>query len=191
MRAGTIARVYAETLLRQADREGALAEVDEGLASVAALTESDERFRRFLVAPQIDADDKRATLAAILDGRVHPLVVRFLRLVVDKRRETVLDEIVTAWRDLLDRRRNRQSATVATALPVDDALLARIRESIEEATGKTIDLDQEVDPSLLGGVVIRTGDTVIDGSVRTRLATLRRRMRSVAVAGSPARTSSP
>ena len=76
------------------------------------------------------------------------------------------------------RRANRQSATVTTAIAPDAETVARVQAALEKATGKTIVLDKRVDPRLLGGLVIRTGDTVIDGSLRSRLVELRRRLRT-------------
>lgn len=183
MRAGTIARVYAETLLGEAERQDALSAVDESVRAVAGLLAEEDDFRRFLHAPQIAAEEKRAVIETSLGDRIHPLVVRFLYLLIDKRRETFLEEIFRGWRELLDERENRQSALVTTATPVDSPLLQRICGALEETTGMSIDLEQAVDPDLLGGVVIRTGDTVIDGSVRARLERMRRRLKVAATAG--------
>ncbi|MDX1623409.1 MAG: ATP synthase F1 subunit delta, partial [Gemmatimonadota bacterium] len=151
--------------------------------ALGGLLESEERFRVFLHAPQIPAEEKRSVIEASLGEGFHPLAVRFLYLVIDKHREAFLEEIVRAWRELLDERENRQSALVTTATPVDASMLRRIRGALEKTTGKTIDLEQAVDPDLLGGVVIKTGDTVIDGSVRARLERMRRRLKVAATAG--------
>jgi F-type H+-transporting ATPase subunit delta len=175
--ASTVARVYAETLLRFAEREGALDQATEGLEAIDAAIAADEEFARFLGAPQIAADDKRSLLHAAFEKRLHPAVMRFLDLVVAKHREPQLPEIAAAWRDILDRRANRQGASVTSAVAADPALLERLRAALEKATGKTIALEERVDPRLLGGVVVRTGDLVMDASLKTRLATLRHRLR--------------
>jgi len=178
MRAGTIARVYAETLLRSVDRHDRLEPVDESVRGLASVLEASPELRRFLAAPQIQATDKRALVRSALSERLDPLLVRFLELVIEKHREALLEEILTAWADLLDARANRQSATVTTAVPADPEWVTRVRAALELATGKTIVLEERVDPSLLGGLVVRTGDTVIDGSLKSRLTTLRRRLRA-------------
>lgn len=182
VRAGTVARVYAETLYRTASRADAVDAVDESLRSFAELLEARPDLNAFLEAPQIGATEKRALVRRAFEGALHPVVLRFLILVIDKHRETVLDEIVAAWSTLLDERAGRQSATVTTAVPIDDAMLEKVRRALEERTGKTIRLDPAVDPTLLGGVVIRAGDTVIDGSLRTRLKTLRSRLKAASAA---------
>ena len=183
MRAGTIARVYAETLLRAADRQGQVEEVDESVRALSAVLGQSAEFERFLIAPQIDADAKRALVKGALTARLHPLAIRFLELVIDKHRERLLGEILAAWTELLDTRANRQSAALTTAVPADPELVARVRAALEQATGKVIVLEERIDPSLLGGLVVRAGDTVIDGSIRNRLTTLRQRLRAAGRAG--------
>lgn len=181
-RSGTVARVYAETLYRTAARHDAVEAVDESLGSLAVVLESSPELAGFLDAPQIGADEKRETVRRVFEGRLHPTVLRFLDLVIRKHRETVLGEILAAWSRLLDERAGRQSATVTTAVAVEEALLEKVRGALEGTTGKSIRLAHQVDPALLGGVVIRAGDTVIDGSLRTRLKTLRGRLRAASAA---------
>lgn len=178
MRAGTIARVYAETLLRSANRHGQVESVDESVRGLSSVLEASAELRRFLAAPQIRAADKRELVRSALSDRLDPRLVRFLELVIEKHRERLLAEILAAWIELLDARANRQSAAVTTAVPADPELVARVRVALERATGRTIVLEERVDPALLGGLVVRTGDTVIDGSLKSRLTTLRRRLRA-------------
>ncbi len=177
-RGTTIARVYAVTLLRLAEKHDALEAVSEDLAAISDLLDTNAGLRRFLTAPQIAAGEKRAFIERVFGDQLHPVVIRFLGLVIDKHREPLLPVIGRVWKSILDERANRQAATVIGAAPFDDATLVRIRSALEQVTGKTIELDQEVDEEILGGVMVRTGDTVIDGSLRSRLATLRRRLRS-------------
>jgi F-type H+-transporting ATPase subunit delta len=182
MRAQLVARIYAETLLRLAQRVAAIDEVDAGMSALAAELKREGAFARFLAAPQIASQDKKAVVAHALADKLHPALVRFLDLVVDKRRESMLGEIAMAWRELLDQRANRMTATLATAVAIDEATQASIGAALERSTGKTIVLEHEIDPSLIGGVVVRFGDTVVDGSIRRRLALLRTRLKRANVA---------
>ncbi|HUP01867.1 MAG TPA: ATP synthase F1 subunit delta [Gemmatimonadota bacterium] len=178
MPSSTVARVYAETLLRFAEREAAVEPATEGIVALARLVAEDDRFRRFLDAPQIPAGVKRSVAHAAFEGWLHPVVMKFLDLVIERHREPLLAEIADTWNELLDRRANRQAATVTTVAPADPGLIERLRDALEQATGKTIDLEERVDPGLLGGIVVRTGDLVMDSSLRSRLATLRHRLRT-------------
>lgn len=183
-RTGMVARVYAETLLRAAEREDAIDRVSEGLARVAEAVERSPTFHRFLAAPQIAEDDKRALVRSAFGERVHPLVVRFLELLIARRREPLVAEIQAAWRTLLDRRARRRSATLTTATPAGPDMLDAVRRALERATGQHIALEVRVDPGLLGGLVVRTGDLVMDASLRSRLVTLRQRLRAAVARGS-------
>ena len=189
MRANIVARIYAETLLRLAERERAADEVDAGVAALTQLLTEDERFARFLAAPQISAADKRAVVERALGDRLPPALVKFLRLVIDKHREPMLGEILGAWRELQDARANRMAATLVTAQHIDEAMREGVRVALEGVTGKHVALEVEVDPALLGGVVIRFGDTVVDGSIKSRLAALRQRLRTAHVGTTLAKTS--
>jgi F-type H+-transporting ATPase subunit delta len=182
-RAGIVARVYAETLLRTAEREEFVDEVSEGLGRVARAVEESDPFRRFLAGPQIGRDEKRAVVRSAFGERVHPLVLRFLELLIERRREPLIGEVHQAWRALLDARANRRSATVTTAFPADPGILDAIRRALEGTTGQEIALEERVDPSLLGGLVVRTGDLVMDASLRSRLDALRHRLRAAVAAG--------
>lgn len=183
-RAGIVARVYAETLLRAAEGERAVDQVSEGLARVARAIDESDPFRRLLAGPQIPGDDKRAVVRSAFGDHVHPLVVRFLELLIERRREPLVGEVHHAWRALLDARANRRSATVTTATPADPGILDAIRRSLERATGQEIALEERVDASLLGGLVVRTGDLVMDASLKSRLDVLRHRLRAAVAAGS-------
>ena len=182
MRAQTIARIYAETLRRIAEREGAMDATDAGMTTLAAVLEREKKFARFLAGPHISAEDKKAVLARAFGERLHPALVRFLNLVVDKRREPLLGEIATAWRELLDERANRATATLATAAEIDADMRESIRAALERTTGKSIVLEHQIEPSLIGGVVLRVGDIILDGSVRRRLEILRTRLKKAYVA---------
>ncbi len=185
-RAGIVARVYAETLLRAAERETAVDQVSEGLARVARAIDESDPLRRFLAGPQIGGDDKRAVVGSAFGDRVHPLVLRFLELLIERRREPLIREVHQAWRTLLDARANRRSATVTTAIPADPGMVAAVRRALERATGQEIALEERVDASLLGGLVVRTGDLVMDASLRSRLDALKHRLRAAVAAGSTA-----
>ena len=183
MSTSTVARVYVETLLRLADRDDAVDAVSEGIETLGRALESSRDFRTFLEAPQIDADAKREVIATAFDGRVHPLVLRFADLVISRKREALFPRIAAAWRELIDERANRQTATVDSAVPIDDVTLEAMRRALEEATGKNITIDQRVDEDLLGGVVVKTGDLVMDASLRSKLSNLGRRLRAPSTSG--------
>lgn len=183
MRPRTVARIYAVTLLRLAERAGAVETVDEGVAAVSAVLAEDSRFARFLEAPHIAAAEKRAVLEQAFGDKLHPMLLKFLLLVVEKRREPLLGEIAATWKELLDERAQRMTARLVTAVPVDEEIHEAVRAALERATGKHVTLEHDIEPAMIGGVVVRYGDKVVDGSVRRRLSELGNRLRHAHVAG--------
>ncbi|HEU0016535.1 MAG TPA: ATP synthase F1 subunit delta [Longimicrobium sp.] len=178
MRAEIIARNYAETLLALAERQGPAAPEQFGgaLDGLAAMLDGDPRTRQFLETPRVRPEQKKEALRRSLDGRAPEMFVRFVMVLVDKRRQSLLPEIARAYRDLLDERMGRTRVDVAISHAPDAALQAEIQRALEAQLGRTVIPTFRVDPELLGGMVLRLGDEILDGSVRSRAAGLRRRL---------------
>ena len=179
MRSELIARNYAETLLDLADRNGGPAAMDQfaaALDEVAGLVQSDPRVRQFLETPRVTAAEKKRALRAALAGRAPELFLRFVSVLVDKRRQTLLPEIAEAFRGLVDERMGRVRVQVAISHLPDEALQAEIGNALALRLGRTVIPTFTVDPELLGGMVVQVGDEILDGSVRSSAARLRRAM---------------
>jgi F-type H+-transporting ATPase subunit delta len=174
-----VSRNYAETLMALAERHGGIATAEQYLAAldeVALLLEREPRIRAFIATPRVDAEAKKQALRSALAGRVPELFLRFLMVVVDKRRHTLIREIAVAFHEMVDRRLGRVRVDVAVAHEPDDATRDQIRLSLERKLGTAVLPRFTVDPSIIGGVVVRVGDQVMDGSIRRRVQELRRRM---------------
>lgn len=180
-----IARNYAETLLELARRSGGDAAIDaygESLAAVSELLVGDPRLRAFLETPRIDTESRKRAVRRAFQGQVPEPFLRFLLVVVDKRRQMLLDEISREYADLVDELRGRARAHVTVAREPDAALQQEIVTALEKRLGKKVVATFVADPSLVGGVVIRVGDQLYDGSLRRRITGMRRKMMSAAVA---------
>lgn len=176
MRESTIARNYAEALLELARRANDLAGWGGMIRSVADAMQRDEKLRHFLESPRVSADQKNEVLGKALQDRTPRLFVRYLQSLVRNRRQMLIPEIAIAYQDLLDEVEGRLHAQVTVAkAPTgeDEALIAR---QLSRALGKEVVPHISVNPAILGGVVVRVGDQVMDGSVRRRLTTLRNRL---------------
>ena len=174
-----IARNYAATLLSLGERHGGERMADEfgtAIAEVAELLEREPLVREFLETPRVDLEDKKRALEASFGGRVPDLFLRFLLVVVEKRRQALLREIATEYRELLDEARGRARAEIVVAREPDEALRSEIVASLEKRLGHSVVPMFRVDPSLIGGIIIRVGGEILDGSLRRRTAGLRRRM---------------
>ncbi len=175
MREDTIAANYAETLFELAGRHEGVEAFGSGVDAVATLME-DPRVREFLVTPRVSAGDKKAALGRALEGLVPPMLLRFLQVVVDKGRQRLLPVIATAYQAMLERHLGRRHMEVAVARPLSSAAEADLAAKLSAATGATVIPHVKVRPGILGGIVIREGDTVYDGSVKRQLDAMRRRL---------------
>ncbi len=175
MREDTIAANYAETLFELAERHEGVEAFGSGVDAVATLME-DPRVREFLVTPRVSAGDKKAALGRALEGVVPPMLLRFLQVVVDKGRQRLLTVIATAYQAMLERHLGRRHMEVAVARPLSSAAEADLAAKLSAATGATVIPHVRVRPGILGGIVIREGDTVYDGSVKRQLDAMRRRL---------------
>lgn len=183
MRATTIARNYAEALLALAEKAQDRRGWGTMISDVADAMQRDERLRQFLESPRVSAAEKSAVLGKAFQDRMPRLFVRYLQLLVQKRRQMLIPEIAVEYHNLVDAIEGRVHARVTVAKETskeDEALLAR---ELSRVVGKTVVPHTTVNPAILGGVVVRIGDVVMDGSVRRRLAALRSRM----LAGQPVR----
>ena len=176
MRDETVARSYAETLFELADRHDAVERYGEGLETVARLLEEDPKFRLFLETPRIEDNEKKKVVRRAFGDRLPKHVVHFVLVTIDKRRQRILREIAAQYHALLDERMGREHVQVSVARPVDDATREMIAEKLSAALGKTAIPHIRVRPEIIGGLVVRTGDTIYDGSVRRRLDGMRRRL---------------
>jgi F-type H+-transporting ATPase subunit delta len=173
MRDSTIARNYAETLLELARRANDLDGWGKMIMDVASALEADESLRLFLETPRISADAKNELLGKAFQDRMPRVFVRFLQTVVKNRRQALIPEIAEEYRTLLDHVEGRVHAQVTVARESDDAERQLIAKELSRVLGKTVIPHLTVNPAILGGVVVRVGDEVMDGSVRRRLAKLR------------------
>jgi F-type H+-transporting ATPase subunit delta len=176
MRDATIARNYADALLTLA-RKG---EDPHGWGRMAReladSVERDVRLRRFLESPRLSAERKNEVLAKAFQDRFPRLLVRFLQTLIANGRQMLLPRIVTEYFNLLDEAEGRVHARVTVARAQSPEAEAAMTAQLSRALGKQVVTHVAVNPAILGGVVVKVGDTVMDGSVRRRLSLLRTRM---------------
>ena len=166
------ARRYAEAAFQLASRDGALDAWSEGLALAAAIV-SDERVAAAVNNPARPYGDRLATLAKLLQGRVPDGVFKLAGLLAQHGRIDRLPNVATEYHRLLDQERGNVAASVTSATPLTPAETEAVQAWVARTTGKTVDLSATVDEALIGGLMVRVGDTLMDASVRGRLERLR------------------
>lgn len=168
--AGRYARALEAALDGNADVERAA----EDLASVTAVFSADPTSAAALSTPALGMDQRKALLETLVRSlRVTDKTARFLGILLQQERLSLVPEIATAMAAIRDRRLGIVEAEVTTAVPMSGDLTAQTKHMLEHATGRTVRLALKIDPALLGGIVARVGSTVYDGSLRTRLEAMR------------------
>ncbi len=176
MRGETIARNYAETMLELARRANDAEGWGRTIDDLAAAMQQDRNVWLFLESPRVSGSEKNAVLRKALGGALPSKFVRFIEALVNHRRQMLIPEIAREYHDLLDAAEGRVHANVVVAQAVDDKERNAIAERLSKVLGKRVVPHVAVNPAIIGGLVVRVGDVVLDGSVRKRLASLKSRM---------------
>jgi F-type H+-transporting ATPase subunit delta len=169
----SVAGTYAEALYEAAADQGAVDAVSDDLGAVRAALAETPALRQVLESPEVDTSRKKAVVTELLGG-LNPLVNGFVQVLLDRGRVEELDDIAAAYKERVDRAEGRVTVEAVTAVPLTPELRQRIREKVKAQTGRDAELTEVVDPSVIGGLLLRVGDVVVDGSLRSRLTELRR-----------------
>lgn len=168
-----VASRYAKSLLDLAEEKGTLEQVRQDMLLLDKTVQQNRDYQLMLKNPIIKHDKKLAILKAIFDGKVTPMTSLFLEIITRKNREAVLESVPREFENQYNLKRNIQTATITTAVPLDANLRDEFSRMVANKTGKTIQLEEKVDPSLIGGFVLTIGDTQIDDSIKSSLQRLR------------------
>lgn len=176
----TVAGRYANALFELAAEADALPAVEADLARFTAMLADSEDLMRLVRSPVFAADEQERAIGAVLDkAEIGGLVGKFIRVVAGNRRLFALPHIITAFREQLAAHRGEVAAEVTSAEPLNERHLGALREALKAAIGKDVALDTHVDPALIGGLIVKVGSRMIDGSLRTKLNSLKLAMKEV------------
>ena len=176
MREPTIARNYAEALFTSGERTGSTDLYANLLEAVAGAIEADDKIRDFLESPRVPKAQKQEVLAKALKAHAPEPFVKFLGAVVKRGRQAIFPAIAKQYMALVDKKFNRVHAGVTMAREPDMVLQQAVKQSLGQVLGMEVIPHFRTDPAILGGLVVRVGDRIMDGSVRRRMATLRRKL---------------
>jgi F-type H+-transporting ATPase subunit delta len=172
----TLAKRYAAAMLAVALKEGAVAQVEEQLLALREAYRSDVTFRRALGQPRIPKASRKRLLRKPFEGRTIPAFLDFLDLLVDKNRFRLIPDIAESFDLLADATHGIVRVQVSAAFPLSGAQEKALHERLKAVTGKKVEMRVGVDRRLKGGISIRIGDQVLDGTVLNRLKGLRERL---------------
>jgi F-type H+-transporting ATPase subunit delta len=172
-----IARRYAGSLYEEALSTSVLESVDEDVAMIRESLDGAPELVRFFGSPVISREKKSVAVTSLFSDRVQPLTLKFLVLMINKGREQLFPDVVRSYQALRDDQMGIVRVSARSARSMSDEEKKSLLVTIESRLGKKVRLDMSLDASLLGGIVVRIGDTVYDGSFSNQLQSLRERLR--------------
>ncbi|WP_156677725.1 F0F1 ATP synthase subunit delta [Sphingomonas profundi] len=164
---------YATALFELARDERQLDTVSASLETLKASIAGSDELRRLIASPLIGRTEAKAAIAAVVPAMgLDPLTGNFLGVLAQNRRLDQIDAVIRAFRQLLARHRNEATADVTSAHPLGDDQIAALKAKLRQQTGRDVAIDLKVDPAILGGLIVKVGSRMVDGSIRTKLNTL-------------------
>jgi F-type H+-transporting ATPase subunit delta len=174
----SLAGRYALALFGLARDQKQLESVGTSLAAVSAALDQSDDFRALTTSPLVGRDEAMRAVAAAAEAmRLDPLTASFLGVLAQNRRLSRLGNVIRAFNTLAARHRGEINAEVTSAYPLDDDQVDAIRQNLRTRMGRDIAVEMNVDPVILGGLVVKIGSQMIDGSIRTKLNTLAQAMK--------------
>lgn len=172
-----VAKRYAKALFELAEQQKVVTEVEEQLKLIVQTLEQEPKIQQFLSLPSIDPEGKVATLKSAFGDRVSALVFNTIELLISRRRHDVIADVYAAYMRIAGDALGQAHATIYSSQALTDEELAGVVAQFGQLTGKTIIAQQIVEPDLLGGVQVRIGDRLYDGSLSGKLDRLQKSLK--------------
>lgn len=165
---------YAAALFELAKENSKVAEVESDLGKFQKLLDSSEDLRRMVRSPVIPCEEQSKAIGALLDkAGVGGLAANFFKLIAGNRRLFAVPEMIKAFASLAAKERGEVTAEVTSASALNDSQVAALKATLKATVGKDVTLAMKVDPSLLGGLIVKVGSRMVDSSLRTKLQSLK------------------
>jgi F-type H+-transporting ATPase subunit delta len=170
-----LAQVYGRSLFEVAREQGKLDELREQLGQFADAVSENHDLAVFFFSPYFSTKEKQEALARMLDG-ADPILLNFLNLLIENHRMPVIFRIRQEYERLWDEENKTLPVEITSAIELDPATAESLGKKIGERAGRKVTLAARVDPDILGGIIIRVGNSILDASIRNRLEQLRRQV---------------
>ena len=175
-----VAERYANALFELASEQKSVKAVEADLDSVAQLIDSSADLKRLIASPVFSSEDQSRAFSAVLDAAgITGLAGNLGKVMAANRRLFALPGVIDAFKRLAARQRGEVSAEVTSAEPLSEAQVTSLKAALKASIGKDVTLSARVDPSLIGGLIVKVGSRMIDDSLRTKLSSLRLAMKEV------------
>ena len=170
-----IASVYARSLFEVAQEQGKLDDVRAQLGEFTDALAKNQEMQTFFFSPYFSTQEKEEGLDKVVTG-AEPILQNFLKLLIEKHRMPAVFRVRRTYDELWQRENQLLAVEVTSAIELDKKTVKQIGDRIGEETGQKIELSERVDPDILGGLVVRVGNSIIDASIRARLDSLRKQV---------------
>jgi len=167
---------YADALIAMGQACNALPQIENDMLEALELLQSNAEMQQFLANPSVMQEGKTNALLKILQGRLHPVLVHFLAMLLTQHQLRAIKTIASSFFKQASELREQVSGDINTAVPISAERLAEIEEEVGSSLGKQVHLRHSIAPGILGGIYIKVGDFVIDGTVEHQLDTIRRQL---------------
>jgi F-type H+-transporting ATPase subunit delta len=170
-----LAKRYARAFFDIAVEEGKVEAYGGELAGFTSIVQQNKALQEFLANPIFELKSKKTVIEELLGrAQISSRTANFLRLLVDKQRISMLGEVDNAYREFMDKALKKVRVSVKTAYPLTSELEGALKKRVAEMTGKEVEMTVEDDSSLIGGLVVRVGDTLYDSSIKAQLGNIRK-----------------
>jgi ATP synthase F1 delta subunit len=170
-----VSEVYARALFEVARDQDKLDDVHDQLGQFTDALDENRDLAVFFFSPEFTSDEKKAALARALEG-AEPAFYNFLEALIERHRMPVIFRVRTRFHELWEDERKLLDVDVTTAVELSQDAVQNIGRRVQEQTGRTVELSSRVDPNILGGLVLRVGNLILDASIRHRLEQLRKQV---------------
>ncbi len=174
---GTVDKVYSEAVFELACEQGCSDEVKKEFESLAVIFGNNPDFSKLLGTPTVTAGEKLNIIEKTFKGKVSDIVYNFLCVVTEKGRAEEIPAIAEDYKNRWNEKNNIAEVKVVTSVPLSDSLAAKLKAKLENVYGKKVILSATVDPSIMGGIVLRYGGSLMDGSVKSKLDAIQKQMK--------------
>ncbi len=171
---------YATALFELASEAGSVDQTGTDLASIGQMLDTSPDLTRLVRSPVFSSDEQWQALSAVLDkAGISGLVVNFVGLVSKNRRLFALRDMITAYAKLVAHAKGEVAAEVTSAEKLSAAQVKKLKAALKEQVGRDVQMEEKVDPDILGGLIVKVGSRMVDSSLRTKLNSLKTRMKEV------------
>jgi F-type H+-transporting ATPase subunit delta len=172
----SVAITFVNALLEIAAKKGLMERIEKDLALVSDVITKHGKLEKTLFHPSITRNEKKKLIKKVFGASVSDLMVNFLNLLVDRRRERIVEFLPAIYKETVDASKGVINARVTTVAPLTESQMSGLKKRLDKLTGKNVEIEVVQDPQILGGILIRVGNKMIDGSIAGRLKNLRTRL---------------